>query len=177
LEEPGLKYLPAFLTPERRRGLLWRMPQRPGQADADDRPPLEFSAEASDIEQRSRANQLQFLAMLHRAGGIIVPSTDTPFANMMPGFSLHLELAELVEAGISNSDVLQAATRVAAETLRRGDDLGTLEVGKIADVLVLDGDPLADINATRNVVTVIKEGVRYDPQELLDRVTTSPNGA
>ena len=115
--------------------------------------------------------------MLHRAGGIIVPSTDTPFANMMPGFSLHLELAELVEAGISNSDVLQGATRVAAETLRRGDDLGTLEVGKIADVLVLDGDPLADINATRNVVTVIKEGVRYDPQELLDRVTTSPNGA
>jgi imidazolonepropionase-like amidohydrolase len=53
----------------------------------------------------------------------------------------------------------------------RRDDLGTLEAGKIADVLIVDGDPLVDINATRNVVTVIKDGVHYDPQELLDRVT------
>jgi imidazolonepropionase-like amidohydrolase len=130
-------------------------------------------AEAGEIERRSREKQLELLSMLHRAGGLMVPGTDTPFANMMPGFSLHLELAEWVEAGIPASDVLQGATRVAAEVLRRTDDLGTLEAGKLADVLVIDGDPLKSIEDTRKIVTVIKDGVPYEPRELLGRVTTA----
>ncbi|MEE9281056.1 MAG: amidohydrolase family protein [Myxococcota bacterium] len=158
LHEPGLRYLPASLTPERRRRLLWRMPDSEG-GEGD-----------SEVRERSRANQLELLGRLHRAGGIIVASTDTPFANMMPGFSLHLELAELVEAGLPNADVLQAATRVAAQVLRRDEELGTLEVGKIANVLILDGDPLVRIDATRDIVAVIKDGVSYEPEKLLGQV-------
>jgi imidazolonepropionase-like amidohydrolase len=153
--------------------MLWRMPPGPDPAPAGPIPPPEPTAETAEIERRSRETQLELLAMLHRAGGIIVPSTDTPFANMMPGFSLHLELAELVEAGIPAREVLQGATRVAAESLRRADDVGTVEAGKLADLLVIDGDPLSRIEETRQIATVIKDGVPYDPRELLDRVTTA----
>ncbi len=92
---------------------------------------------------------------------------------MMPGFSLHLELSELVAAGLPAGEVLQAATRVAAQALRCSDELGTLEAGKLADVLIVDGDPLERIESTRNLVTVVKDGVTYDPQKLLDRVATA----
>ena len=126
-----------------------------------------------DMGSRALANELEFLRRVHASGGIIVPSTDVGAAPLqVPGFSLHRELELLVRAGISPSDVLQAATRVAAVALRRGDDLGTIEKGKLADVLIVDGDPLADIAETRRITTVVKNGVAYDPSEVLSRIDT-----
>jgi imidazolonepropionase-like amidohydrolase len=66
--------------------------------------------------------------------------------------------------------VLGAATRVAAQVLRRGDELGTLEAGKLADVLVVDGDPLANIEDTRKVERVVRGGRVFEPSELLEQI-------
>ena len=121
--------------------------------------------------EQARANELGVIEMGHRAGGIVVPSTDvgpTP----CPGFSLHRELSLHSRGGIPNADVLQNATRVAAEQLRHGDELGTIEAGKLADLLIIDCDPLTDIDATRAITTVNKGGVAYDPEEVLGRIET-----
>ena len=64
----------------------------------------------------------------------------------------------MVEAGLSPSDVLQAATRNAAEHLGLAKDLGTLEPGKLADLIIVDGDPLEDISSLHNVKIVVQSG-------------------
>ncbi len=122
-----------------------------------------------EVGRRSLDNQLAFLKMVIDAGGRVVPSTDCGAApNQVPGFSLHRELALFAEAGIPNGRVIELATRVAAEVLRQQDDIGTVTPGKRADLLILGADPLADINNTRAIETVIKDGVSYAPQPLLD---------
>jgi len=129
------------------------------------------------VGARALANELEFLRLVHASGGIVVPSTDVGAAPLqVPGFSLHRELELLVRAGISPSHVLQAATREAAVALGRGDDLGTIEPGKFADLLIIDGDPLTDIAATRRISTVVKDGVAYDPSDILARIDTGPAG-
>jgi imidazolonepropionase-like amidohydrolase len=123
-----------------------------------------------EVGRRALDNQLSFLRMVIEAGGKVVPSTDCGAApNQVPGFSLHRELALFAEAGIANATILQLATRVAAEVLRQDHDFGTLTVGKRADLLVLDADPLTDIHNTRTVRTVIKDGIAFEPQPLLER--------
>jgi imidazolonepropionase-like amidohydrolase len=64
----------------------------------------------------------------------------------------------MVEAGLSPKDVLQAATRNAAEHLGLAKDLGTVEPGKLADLIIVDGDPIQDISSLRNVKIVIQSG-------------------
>jgi imidazolonepropionase-like amidohydrolase len=91
----------------------------------------------------------------------------------VPGFSLHRELALLSEGGIANAEVLGSATREAARVLRRSEELGTLEAGKVADVLVIDGDPLANIEDTRKVETVVRGGRVFKPSELLAQIETA----
>jgi imidazolonepropionase-like amidohydrolase len=76
--------------------------------------------------------------------------------------SLHAELQEYVDAGLTPLQALQAATTVAAEALGAGDDLGTIEVGKIADLAIVNGDPIRDIRAAREVRGVIRGGRYFD---------------
>jgi imidazolonepropionase-like amidohydrolase len=89
----------------------------------------------------------------------------------VPGFSLHRELALLVEGGIPAPDVLRMTTSGAASALRRGD-FGTIEPGKRADLLIIDGDPLVDINDSRKIEAVVKAGVAWQPEDLLGRIST-----
>lgn len=77
------------------------------------------------------------------------------------------EMKAMVEAGLEPMRVICAATRVNAQLLGRGDAIGTLEVGKLADILIVDGNPLEDMMATANVMVVIKNGVVFWPNELL----------
>jgi imidazolonepropionase-like amidohydrolase len=95
-----------------------------------------------------------------RSGMKIAAGTDagTPFN---PHGELPTELELMVEFGLSATDALVAATRNAAENLDLLHDIGTVEVGKLADLVVLDGDPTTDISATRNVTLVAKEGTVY----------------
>jgi len=108
---------------------------------------------------------LRILQPLIAAGARIVAGTDVPVFPLVPGFSLHRELSLLVQAGLSPQAALQAATRNAAEAAGRLDDVGTIEKGKVASLVLLDGDPLANIANTARIHAVIARG------RLLDRAT------
>jgi predicted amidohydrolase YtcJ len=81
-----------------------------------------------------------------------------PNPYVIPGASLHRELELLVEAGLTPMQALRAATQVAAELLGQEARLGTLAEGKVADFVILDGNPLADIRQIRQVEGVLREG-------------------
>ena len=117
--------------------------------------------------RRVREKLQELVRRAHEAGGRIVAGTDTgAVRSIVPGFGLHRELGYLRSAGLSTMDVLRAATARAAEALRR-DDLGAIAPGKRADLLLLRGDPLADLSALRHIHRVVRDGVVYDPAALL----------
>jgi len=102
----------------------------------------------------------EFLSQLVKAGGNVVTGTDA--TAVMPGISLHREMETLVTLGLSPMQAIMAATKVGADYLGKGSDLGTVEEGKLADLIVVNGDPLKDITQTRRVDTVIKDGAIMD---------------
>jgi imidazolonepropionase-like amidohydrolase len=101
-----------------------------------------------------------------RAGVGILAGTDDANPYVIPGFSLHDELALLVAAGLTTMQALQAATYNPAKFLGRLDSLGTIQAGKLADLLLLDADPLADIRNTTKINAVVSNGRLLDRQEL-----------
>ena len=102
------------------------------------------------------------------AGGILTLGTDNPSqGEFLAGFSSHRELHALVLAGIPPAAALKIGTINGARALNVGDKLGSIEVGKFADLFVVRGNPLRDIRNTRQVRTVMKAGVVYDAAELL----------
>jgi Tol biopolymer transport system component/imidazolonepropionase-like amidohydrolase len=105
------------------------------------------------------------LRRLIAGGGKVVAGTDSPI--IPPGISLHTEIQNFVEGGLTPFQALQTATVWAAEALGAGEDLGTIEPGKLADLVIIKGDPLSDIRATWNIHTVIKNGKAYSLDDLL----------
>lgn len=105
---------------------------------------------------------LAVVGALHKAGIPIVAGTD----QTIPGHSLHRELELYVKAGFTPMEALQAATSVPAAVMHIDGDVGTITVGKRADILVVDGNPLDRIENLRNIVMVIADGRRYDPAPL-----------
>jgi len=110
-------------------------------------------------------SMLRFLKAIHLAGVPILPGTDG-----LPGFALQRELELYVAAGIPNAEVLRMATFGSAEVNRRGYDLGLIAPGWLADIVLIDGDPLANIGDVRKVRRVFKGGVSYLPSELYEAV-------
>ena len=109
------------------------------------------------------ANIQMFLRRFVDAGGKLYSGTDTA-ASSMPGISLHHEMQLLVDAGVSEMNTLASSTRWAAEFLRIDDRLGTVETGKIADLVILDANPLDNIANTRRVSHVIMAGKIVDTE-------------
>ncbi|HEA19878.1 hypothetical protein LCGC14_1464370 [marine sediment metagenome] len=107
----------------------------------------------------------QTITAIIKAGGHMTAGTDSPFIPY--GTSLHVEMQLFVEAGLSPYQALQAATIKSAEAVGVDKDLGTIEAGKLADLVIVDGDPLTHIKDAWNVNTVIKNGITYDIDELL----------
>ena len=101
----------------------------------------------------------RFVKSYRQLGGRIVAGTDTPQQFVVPGSSLHRELELYVAAGLTPAAALKSATADAADLLGIADRAGTVDVGKDADVVLLDGDPLTEIRATRRIVAVIRGGV------------------
>ncbi len=98
----------------------------------------------------------------------MIAGTDGPgLGPTLPGFGLHSEMELLVKAGLTSLDALRAATNTAAGALTADKDLGVIEPGKLADLLILDADPLQNISNARRIYRVLKGGEIYDPQELL----------
>jgi hypothetical protein len=115
--------------------------------------------------QRSRPYQDRFVRMYHRSGGRIVAGTDMPNQLIPPGASLHDELGYLVRAGLLPRDALLAATGAAAHVLG-ADSIGVLSRGAVADFVILDANPLADIRNSRRIHRVVFRGRLHDPAEL-----------
>jgi imidazolonepropionase-like amidohydrolase len=105
---------------------------------------------------------LQLVGLFNRAGVPIMAGTDVLNPFCFPGFSLHDELALLVEAGLTPMQALQAATRNPAVFLNASDSLGTVEPGKLADLVILDADPIADIHNTALINAVVLDGKLID---------------
>jgi imidazolonepropionase-like amidohydrolase len=127
-------------------------------------PPPESSEEAF-------AQRLLEVKSLYEAGGenLLVVGTDEPvYTSLLPGFAFHRELLAMVHAGLPPVTVLKAATINGANSLGIADKLGSIEVGKLADLYVARGNPLEDIKTARNVQIVIKAGVVYEPETLLE---------
>lgn len=98
---------------------------------------------------------------LHRAGVTIMPGTDAPLRNSPPGFGLHEELLLLTRAGLSPFEVLRAATLEPARFLGMLDSLGTIEVDRIADLVLLTANPLEDIRNSSRTAFVMSNGRLY----------------
>ncbi|MFC1794868.1 amidohydrolase family protein [Planctomycetota bacterium] len=109
---------------------------------------------------------LKLITPMHKAGVRFLAGTDLGGPYLYPGFSLHDELDMLVQAGLTPMEALQASTHNAAEYLGRIDSLGTIEQGKLADLVLLDADPLADIRNTQKICAVIFDGKLFEKVDI-----------
>jgi len=148
--DPRLKYIPNFLKK------FWEDPYGLNDRTAAD------NAQAQRVFQK----QLELVGMMKRAGVEFIASTDTENPYVFPGFSLHEELALLVQAGFTPMEALQAATRDPARYLGRLDSLGTIQKGKLADLVLLDANPLVDIRNTNRINSVVVGGKLISRGEL-----------
>lgn len=121
------------------------------------------------LRKRLYEVRLRQVGAMQRAGVLLLAGTDASGAYPVHGFSLHDELELLVRAGLTPFEALRAATYNPAKYFGRLDALGTVEAGKLADLLLLDADPLADIRNTRRIHAVVAGG-RYFSKESLEKL-------
>ncbi len=150
LQEPHMLYVPQNV---RRIWLQGVHAQLENHSDADFALREEIARHLLDVSGKMQA-----------AGVRIMAGTDIAAPNVFPGWSLHEDLSYLVQAGLTPMQVLQAATRSPAEFLSRLQMQGTIEAGKVADLLLLDANPLVDIHKTQKIRALILRG------KLLDRI-------
>jgi imidazolonepropionase-like amidohydrolase len=140
VQDPGLAFVPADVRKS------WTQP--------DNREP----------NREGYAKLAEFVRKYAAAGGKVVSATD---AGWMPGLSMHYEMQMLSDIGVAPMKVIQGATLWGAEAVGKSKELGSVEPGKLADLLVVEGNPLDNIAATRNIRMVIKDGqvldTAYDP--------------
>ncbi len=151
--DPGL----AYIGPKLRKTYDWRI-QRAAKASADE---IQHRH-----EQYERAAAV--LPLLQQAGVTIMAGTDAGFLNSFnyPALGLHDELALYVKQGLTPAQALSSATRAGPEWFGKLDRYGGIETSKAADLVLLDANPLADINATRRIRLVVLRGVVFDRARL-----------
>ena len=155
--------------PSTRPSRRWPTGCRPSCAAASSPAGCRRRAATDDLYRRSYANMVKMVGLLHRSGVQIVAGTDT-----LPGFGLHRELELYREAGIPASEILQIATLSAARVMKRDRELGSIQPGKLADLVLVAGDPTQDISAVRNTKLVVKDGVVFDPARIYEAIGVQP---
>lgn len=152
--DPRLGYTPPFLRKQWAGSRTGLMTQRAGQG---------WSSSEAVYEKC-----LKFVGLLRDAGlgHQILAGTDTGNPYCLPGFSLHDELGLLVRSGFTPAEALRASTWNAARFLGREDSLGTIERGKLADLVLLEANPLDDIRNTTRIASVVFDGKLYSKREL-----------
>ena len=108
------------------------------------------------------AKRVAIVGMLHEAGVAVLPGTDAPLRNSPPGFGLHAELAYFSDGGMTPWEVLRAATLEPARWLGLADSLGTVEPGRLADLVLLDADPTLDVGNLGRIHAVMADGRLFD---------------
>lgn len=157
-DDPRLQYMPQPIVESWKVRLPQMAPDTPGNVEA---------------REQFFERQLAVTGMAAAAGVGILAGTDTPNPFVYPGFSLHDELELLVRAGLSSRDALAAATTAPAEFLGATDSLGSVAAGKLADLVLLEANPLGDIGNTRRIALVVANGrffARPELDALLDEV-------
>jgi hypothetical protein len=154
--DPGL----AYVGPKLRKTYEWRI-QRAAAA----------SAEAIQERHERYERAADVLPLLQQAGVTIMAGTDAGFLNSFnyPALGLHAELALYVKRGLTPVQALASATRAGPAWFGKLDQYGAIDPGKAADLVLLDANPLVDINATRGIRLVVLRGVVFD-RERLDRI-------
>jgi imidazolonepropionase-like amidohydrolase len=125
---------------------------------------------------RQASNDWKLTGELHHAGIPLLVGSDSLDPFVFAGDSLHRELAELVSAGFTPGEALQAATRGAAKFLGRERDFGAIETGQLGDLVLLDANPLEDIGNTRKIAAVIRRG-KYLNRAALDKLLAQAKSA
>lgn len=152
----------AFLDQEEFRADARLKYMRPSQRRAwlpeNNRFRRDFTAEDWALQKKMFKQYVQVIGQMRRAGLQILAGTDTANPYCFPGFSLHDELALLVEAGLTPLEALQAATSRAAHFLGRDAELGTVQNGKLADLVLLEENPLENIQNTKKIAGVVSRG-------------------
>lgn len=151
-EDPHLRYVHPLLQWQWREDLDATLAEDPG-------------AEARRAYRDFHALGLSLTRRAHEAGVEVMVGTDY----LVPGVDVHRELAMFVEAGLTPAQALRAATVVPARYAGRSDAYGTVADGKVADLVLLEADPLQDIRNTRRIRAVVFGGALYD-REMLDRI-------
>ncbi len=142
-----------------------------------DRVEKEFNTDDLETRKKFIDKELEVVQLLHKAGVPFLAGTDTPpGVYIFPGFSLHEELQRFIAAGFTPLEALQTATLNPARFFQMEDQMGTIEKGKLADLVFLDGNPLEDIRNTQKITAVILNGKyisKADLQKILQRVEES----
>ena len=160
-KDPRAKYVPAYW-----KNQTWK--KFTAQVES------EFNTDDLETRRKFLEKELEVVQLLHKAGVPFLAGTDTPpGVYIFPGFSLHEELQRFVAAGFTPLEALQTATINPARFFQLEDQLGTIENGKVADLVFLDGNPLADIGNSQKVSGVVVNGrflSRSDLQKMLQGV-------
>ncbi len=130
---------------------------------------LPIPADSKQQYRDSADAMLRMVKLLHDSGITLVAGTDN-----LPGFTLHRELEMYVQAGIPAPEALRIATLNAAKVLKRDGDLGTIAPGKLADMILVDGDPARQISDIRNTDLVVKDGKVYEVSALYRSIGVLP---
>lgn len=126
----------------------------------------QFWRERLQAGEGEYALQKKLAGLMFRSGARLLSGSDCPNAYVLAGFSLHEELGELVSAGLSAFEALQTSTVHPAEFLGSKHETGTVEAGKAANLLLLEGNPLEDIRHTRRISGVMVKGKWFPAGEL-----------
>lgn len=126
-----------------------------------------FNEENFKSRHETMMSYKRITGALYRAGVTLLAGSDSPEPYCPPGFALHDELVLLVESGLPPEAALKCATINNALALRQANNIGTVEIGKIADMVILDANPLDDIRNTRMIHRVIHGGIVGDPKSIL----------
>jgi imidazolonepropionase-like amidohydrolase len=119
------------------------------------------------IREKFVAHELDIVRKLHTANVPFLAGTDTPAGvDVIPGISLHLELQRFVAAGFTPLQALQTATLNPAKFINRLNDFGTVQPGRIADLVLLEANPLDDIANTRKIAAIVTDGRYLSQQDL-----------
>ena len=133
---------------------------------------LEYDV-VSEMAQKSlqyREARKKNIRLLYEAGAPLLVGSDSPFFGSWAGSSLHHEMNELVQSGVPAADALLGATARAALLFETSPQFGTIQPGKVADLLLVEGNPLLNIQDTQKIVTVVQRGkiVRIKDQKHID---------
>ena len=154
LDNPNLKYVPFLI-----KKLMWEM-------DASSNKKRNLAQNGKNISAEFYHSARKQVKLASVIGVPILTGTDVTDSYVFAGFSMHNELEELAQSGMSNLQALQSATIIPAKFAKMENHFGTVEVGKIADLVILNNNPLENINNSKTIAGVLLNGIYYDSQKI-----------